>query len=161
MTRIGAGVVTLVIFALTAGYASAQEGGLDLPARTDAHSAAVRGLAYLQAAQDPSGGWEAVGKPHLGVSALVAKCFAQQAEYGPNHPVTKRAMAFVLKHVQPDGGVYVPDEGLRNYSTSVALMALSSTKDPASTRRSMRSRTKSLPCCFSLSWYRAGPPDLA
>ncbi len=131
MKRTGFGTVILAALTMTACPALAQDVMLDLPTRTDAHAAIVRALAYLQAAQDPSGGWEAFGKPHLGVSALVGKCFAQQAEYGPNHAVTKRAMAFVLKHLQPDGGIYVPDEGLRNYSTSVALMALASTNDPA------------------------------
>jgi len=119
------------VITLLSGSARAQDARLDLATRTAAHDAVVRALKYLEAAQDPSGGWEAFGKPHLGVSALVAKCFAQEKEFGPQHPVTRRAMAFVVQHTQPDGGIYVPDEGLRNYSTSVALMALASTKDPA------------------------------
>lgn len=122
-------IAGLALASLTA-TALAQQVPLDLPTRTGAHEAVLTGLKYLEASQHESGGWEAFGQPNLGVSALVAKCFAQEPAYGPNHATTRRAMAFLLKHVQPDGGVYVRDEGLHNYYTSVALMALASTGDP-------------------------------
>jgi len=51
--------------------------------------------------------------------------------FGREHPAAKRALGFLLRYVQPDGGIYVPGEGMRNYHTSVALMALAATKDPA------------------------------
>lgn len=121
----------LVILGVCSTGAAAPQVPLDLATRTAAHDSVIAALKYLEASQHATGGWEAFGQPHLGVTALVAKCFVQDKQYGPKHPTTKRALAFVLKHVQPDGGIYVPDEGLRNYYTSVSLMALSATGDPA------------------------------
>ncbi len=122
--------LTVVLLATLPAGATAQHVPLDLATRTAAHESVLGALKYLEASQHVSGGWEAFGQPHLGVTALVAKCFVQDSQYGPKHPTTKRALAFLLKRVQPDGGIYVPDEGLRNYYTSVALMALASTNDP-------------------------------
>lgn len=89
-----------------------------------------RALAYLAASQSADGGWEAFGQSHPGVSSLVVKAFLQDDDYGPEHPVCRRGVDFLLKFVQPDGGIYPPGDGLMNYHTSVALMALASAKSP-------------------------------
>lgn len=89
-----------------------------------------RALAYLAASQSADGGWEAFGSSHPGVSALVLKALLQDDDYGPDHPVCRRGVDFLLKFVQPDGGIYPPGDGQMNYHTSVAVMALASTKSP-------------------------------
>lgn len=94
-------------------------------------NAVQRGLAFLAASQQPDGGWIGRATSDPAITALVGKCFIQSPAHGPADPVAKRAVEFVLRHVQPDGGIYVPDHGLRNYHTSVCLMALSATRDPA------------------------------
>jgi len=127
-------IVTLAAIAATASCiatAAAEQAKLDFATRSEAGASVKRGLAYLEATQDPSGAWDAFGKPHLGVTALVAKCFAQDEHYGPNHPVTKRAVAYLMKYVQPDGGIYVEGDGLQNYLTSASIMALAAMHDPA------------------------------
>lgn len=107
------------------------ERGMGLALRGQVHGAIDRGLSYLAASQRPDGGWEAFGRSHPAVTALAVKCFLQDAGYGPKHPGARRGIAQLLRYVQPDGGIYVPGEGMRNYHTSVALMALAATKDPA------------------------------
>ena len=89
-----------------------------------------RGLAFLAASQQPDGGWIGRSTSDPAITALVTQCFVQSPDHGPDHRIAKRGIEFILRHVQPDGGVYVPDHGLRNYHTSVCLMALSATRDP-------------------------------
>ncbi|RMF39554.1 MAG: hypothetical protein D6753_13565 [Planctomycetota bacterium] len=43
----------------------------------------------------------------------------------PNDPVVRKALDYLLQHVQPDGGIYAPDSLHRNYDTCIAIMALS------------------------------------
>jgi len=104
---------------------------LDLALRIRTQEAVDKALAFLTASQGGDGGWEAFGRSHPAITALVVKCLVQDKDYGPTHPSVQRGLEFVLRYVQPDGGVYVPGEGMRNYHTSVALLALAATKDPA------------------------------
>lgn len=97
--------------------------------RAQTQSALQRGLGFLAATQQADGGWLVRGKSDPAVTALVVKCFIQSPEYGPDHAVSRRGIRFILKHVQPDGGMYVSDQGLRNYCTSVCVMALAATRD--------------------------------
>ncbi len=95
-----------------------------------ADPAIQKGLRFLESTQAPDGGWK--GGPHgsdPAVTALVAKGFIQHPDYGPKHPIVQRALAFVLKHQQPDGGIYHPQVGYANYSTSVVLMMLAALRD--------------------------------
>jgi len=104
---------------------------LDFKIATDAKAATTKAFEYLKAVQDSDGAWQANGKPHMAVTALVVKAFAQDSEYGPKHPVVQKGTDYVLRYLQSDGGLYVPDEGHQNYETSASLMALASLKDPA------------------------------
>ncbi len=109
----------------SAGEAKMGKGFQQLPPelRTQLASTMDRALGYLQAAQEPAGGWIEASGPSI--TALVAKCFAQSPKFGPRHAVTQKALRFVLSHRQPDGGIYNPGDGLKNYGTSVCLMFLS------------------------------------
>jgi squalene-hopene/tetraprenyl-beta-curcumene cyclase len=100
-------------------------------AEAKGRQAITRGLAFLVASQREDGGWEAFGRTHPAITALVLKCLLEDPAHGPEHPAVRRGLAFLMRFVQPDGGIYVEGEGMRNYHTSVALMALSSIKDPA------------------------------
>lgn len=125
--------------ALLAGFAAtslrssahADDAPLDLGTRLQTQKAIDRALHYLVAAQDTGGGWEAFGQSHPAITALVVQCLVQSDDFGPQHPAARRGLDFVLRFVQPDGGIYVPDDGMRNYHTSVAIMALAATKNPA------------------------------
>jgi squalene-hopene/tetraprenyl-beta-curcumene cyclase len=91
--------------------------------RDRVHGAVGRALKYLEAVQEPNGGWVEQSGP--AITALVATCFVDDARYGPEHPVVTHALRFVLKFRQPDGGIYDAAAPLRNYHTSVCLMLLS------------------------------------
>jgi len=110
-----------------------------LPAQR-AQAAIDRGLRFLVSTQREDGGWEAFGKSHPAITALVIKCLAQDPNYGRGHPATRRGVEFLMRFVQPDGGIYIEDEGQKNYHTSVALMALASVKDPAQAERIKRAQ---------------------
>lgn len=84
-----------------------------------------RGLKYLESVQSPDGAWQAMGVSDPAITAIVAQAFAQDPHYGPEHPIVRKALAFVLSHRQQDGGIYRPGLMLDNYYTSVALMFLS------------------------------------
>ncbi len=88
-----------------------------------------KALAYLATGPAADGGWQAFGRSHPAISALVIKALLQDKDYGPNHPVVKRGLEYIMRYVQSDGGIYVPGEGMRNYHTSVCLLALSAIKD--------------------------------
>jgi squalene-hopene/tetraprenyl-beta-curcumene cyclase len=105
-----------------------------------ARVAMARGLAYLAASQGEDGGWEAFGRPHPAITALVVEALASDSHYGPEHPAVRRGIEFVLRFAQPDGGIYVPDEGMRNYHTSVALLALSKVREPRCEEAARRAR---------------------
>jgi len=111
--------------------APAAELALPLELRTRSEAAVNKALGYLASAQQPDGGWEAFGKSHIGVSALVLQSLIQDKNYGAKHPDCARGVEFILKYVHPDGGIYDEAEGLRNYHTSVSLMALAATGDSA------------------------------
>ena len=125
--------------AMTFDVASANDGDRDVPidlaTRTQVHESVGRALQYLVASQRADGGWEAFGGSHPAITALAVKCLIQDDRYGPKHPVVKRALAYILRFAQPDGGIFVAGEGMRNYHTSVVLMALAATRDPAHAKR--------------------------
>lgn len=102
----------------------------DLVTRSDA--AIVKALAFLAATQQPDGGWKGLPTTDPAFTALAGEAFARHARYGPGHPIVQRALDFVLKHQQEDGGIYpAGGYGLNNYYTSVCLMFLASLNDEA------------------------------
>ena len=103
---------------------------LDLSLRTKTHEAIDKALAYLVASQGEDGGWMAFDKSHPAITALAVKALVQDEHYGPKHAAVRRGLEYVLKFVQPDGGIYIADEGQPNYHTSVAIMALAALRDP-------------------------------
>lgn len=96
-----------------------------------AKPAVERGLKFLAAAQQADGGWPFQDRSDPALTALVAKCFIQHPDFGPKNPITQRAIDLVLSARQPDGGIYAPGQGIKNYQTSVCLMALAAAKDPS------------------------------
>ncbi len=103
--------------------------GLTAETRQKANRAIDRAIAFFKATQKADGAWQNMDQSDPAITALVAKCFIQHSAYGTQHPIVQKALAFVLTFKRKDGGLYPEDFGLRNYYTSVCLMALASTKD--------------------------------
>jgi len=82
------------------------------------------GVAWLKKAQLDDGGWPieaGAAKSHLGVTAVAAHGLLS-AGVPADDPAVAKAVTNILGYAKPDGGIY--DEGLRNYTTSIALMVL-------------------------------------
>jgi len=118
-----------------------------------------RALDYLKTAQEPDGSWASKAGP--AITALVARCFAEHSEYGPNHPIVRKALECVLKHRQPDGGIYDTGVGMRNYTTSICLMFLVSLPESDSDVR--QAREQAVRFLKNLQWaeHRKGPDGKA
>ncbi len=130
----------LAVLATAATFVLADRRGNDKPkaeptvplspqTRQQASATIDRALAFLKATHRQDGSWENMGESDPAITALAAKCFIQHPDYGPGHPIAQKALAFVLTYKKKDGGIYPQGYGLRNYYTSVCLMALAATND--------------------------------
>jgi squalene-hopene/tetraprenyl-beta-curcumene cyclase len=89
-----------------------------------------RGLAFLRAQQQSNGSWSLAEHPALTALALSAFMSEPAGTWRKAPPeFIRRGYAHLLRHVQPDGGIYV--ESLRSYNTALAVMALLAARDPA------------------------------
>jgi squalene-hopene/tetraprenyl-beta-curcumene cyclase len=93
---------------------------IDQAAATQAKDTLARALGYLERNQGEDGSWFPQAGP--GVTALVVRGFLADAKYTTESPVVAKALAYILKFVQEDGGIY--DKGQQNYTTAICLTAL-------------------------------------
>lgn len=88
-----------------------------------ASDAIDKGVAYLRTQQAEDGSW----MPDMGpaVTGLALTALLNQPNVGPDDPNAKRAIAYILKHVQKDGSIRQgPDGILASYNTALSLSAL-------------------------------------
>lgn len=98
----------------------------DLSLRLEIERAIDKGLAWLGEAQSGEGYWSTPDHPALSGLALVAlQGDPSKAARGQNSrlEILKKGYEYLLRCVQPDGGIYVKKE-LINYNTSVGVLAL-------------------------------------
>lgn len=82
--------------------------------------AIAKAAKYLEIVQNPDGSF-APRRAGPGITALAVAGLLKNG-YGVDDPVVAKALKFLEKNVQKDGGIY--DKFLANYTTSVAVMAL-------------------------------------
>jgi squalene-hopene/tetraprenyl-beta-curcumene cyclase len=116
-----------IIFAIYAYSAVYAAGEIDKELKDEIKASIDRGLKWLREQQEDDGSYA----HHPGITALVASAFMRSPrQYAEEDgPFMKNAMKYLASMAKPDGSIY--DKDLPNYNTSVALMALSETKNPA------------------------------
>ena len=101
----------------------------DISLKNEINHAIDKGLKWLKTTQDPKGYWSQPAYPALSGLVLTAYMGDPKNRFRSDSPeFIKKGYDYILKCVQPDGGIYV--EGLGNYNTSVSLMALHVAKNP-------------------------------
>jgi squalene-hopene/tetraprenyl-beta-curcumene cyclase len=112
--------------ALAAGLLLTAPPGLARPAddlgpdAKDVKEMVEKGYAFLKKQQAENGSFSA-RRTGPGATALVVAALLRNG-YGTDDPVVAKALGYLEKSVQKDGGIY--EKGLANYTTSVAVMAL-------------------------------------
>jgi len=120
--------LTFLLTATCFGLAlSAVAGAADqpAPAAADVEAAIDQAQTWLISKQIPSGAF-AADQFALGISALATQVLALQPQGLKNtDPVLVSAFGYLKANQQPNGGIYLKEQGLGNYCTSLTLMALS------------------------------------
>ena len=80
----------------------------------------AKGAEFLIAAQQPDGSWTSEKQP--GITGLVTFSLLETG-IKPDHPAIVKALKHLATFVQPDGGIYHPETGHKNYETSITLLA--------------------------------------
>jgi squalene-hopene/tetraprenyl-beta-curcumene cyclase len=128
--RLGAAALVLAS-ALAGPFAAAAD---DSGFKKDVEASIDRTQRWLLAQQQPNGAFIAGDQFALGVTELITNALARDPKkIAGDDERMKKALAFIVKFQQPDGGFYDPAEGLGDYGTSLALMVFKSTGtgDPA------------------------------
>jgi squalene-hopene/tetraprenyl-beta-curcumene cyclase len=114
--RIAIASLTVALAAVWVCPASADEGGTDAK---EIKAVVDKAYGFLKSKQAEDGSFSAM-RAGPGVTALVAAALLRNG-YSADDPVVSKAIAYLEKKVQKDGGIY--DKFLANYTTSVAIMA--------------------------------------
>lgn len=99
-----------------------------------------RGLGFLRARQNPATGQWGDAEP-VAFTGLISACFLMDPSRDPAAPAppeAEKGLAFLLRHVQPDGGIYI--QARANYNTALALMALLMHPKPENEEIMLRAR---------------------
>ncbi len=78
----------------------------------------AKAVEYLAQHQSPDGAFSP--QSGVGVTALVTTGLLQNGR-SPDDPLVARSLKFLEGYVQPDGGIYSPKLGYKNYETCIAL----------------------------------------
>jgi len=92
---------------------------------TKGREAIKKGIEWMLKQQKPDGSWGQY-QANVGQTALVVWALASSPQQlrERNSAEVKKAARFILKHRQRDGTIVVKGQGLENYNTSMAVLAL-------------------------------------
>lgn len=100
------------------------------PLLLKARQAIAKGIAYLHRVQEKDGSWS----HYPGITALALAALLRNGHTELNDPAVSRGVSYLLRLVKPSGAIYDdrdPNLALPNYNTSLSLMALYLTHNPA------------------------------
>ena len=101
--------------------------------RNEVRDVLTRGLDYLAKQQNADGSFGAdLTHPALTALPLIALQREPTGRFtrSPQPELMLKGYTYLRGFVQPDGGIYHPQNGLANYNTSVALLALFGAEEP-------------------------------
>lgn len=99
----------------------------DVSFRNEVQRAIERGTSWLRANQNTNGFWSTADHPALTALALTALAGEPGGKFEKDASV-KKGYTFLLRNVQPDGGIYLKE--LQNYNTALSVNALVAAKNP-------------------------------
>ena len=112
-------VVTVLIGLTHSAYA------LDADHEAKARAAIERGVAYLKSTQGEDGSW--TPQPGPAITAMAVTSMVNSGLVPADDPRIEKALAYILSHVQADGGIHAGILG--NYNTAICLTALDLFRD--------------------------------
>ncbi|MDX2116288.1 MAG: prenyltransferase/squalene oxidase repeat-containing protein [Planctomycetota bacterium] len=124
-------VAEVVAAVLTVGALCWPARAIDDASYTRARVMIDRAIAWLRTQQDAATGGFAVnpeGPQYPAITGLVVNGFLMDPRIDAGDETVARAVGFILKHRQPDGGIY--DRVLPSYNTAICLSALSRVNRP-------------------------------
>lgn len=99
------------------------------PAKAEVDALHHQAQAWILSQQQPDGAFVPGKTFTLGITAMSALALASPPHALPkDHPAMVKALAFIDRFRQKDGGIYAIDEGLGNYTTSLALQVYALTR---------------------------------
>jgi squalene-hopene/tetraprenyl-beta-curcumene cyclase len=82
--------------------------------------AVTKGIDYLRTkGQAADGSYSAASDP-IGITALVTTAILRNGR-SPQDPLVAKSLKYLEKFVQPDGGIYRPESGNKNYESCLAI----------------------------------------
>lgn len=98
--------------------------------KSQARKSVQRGLAYLRRVQETDGSWS----HYPATTALAISALLRNGQKEVSDPAAAKGLKYILRSVKPNGAIYSdanPATALPNYNTSLCLMAILLTHNPA------------------------------
>jgi squalene-hopene/tetraprenyl-beta-curcumene cyclase len=121
------------LLALTAVLALVSHESLRAADAAAVKEAADKAVAFLKSTQNDDGTFgKTKGSPLVGVVGMAVDALAgSPQQLRESDPVVAKAVQYLISKQQDNGVIAIPQFGLENYNTSVAIFALSSLENPA------------------------------
>ncbi len=117
--RVGLTLALLLGMGVASPVAAQQTGPVGLPPGALAKSRQAA-AAFLRTTQSDDGHWS--DYPGPAITGIVTKSLLDSG-VEPGDPMIQKALAYLKRALQPDGGIYTKENKVSNYETSVALLA--------------------------------------